>query len=765
MIAEAPGASEVAQGRGLVGRAGKLLWRMGSGTLGFGREDFSCTNAIKCQPPNNDFDLAGGRAIKACRPALMHEIEKAQPSIILAIGDKALKALEIPGKISLLQGHAMKWHGYELLPMFHPSYYLHSKEPRVYDAIWDCLERVTGHRKTQRKDVPYEWWSDSGGRIHLLSGTSIVLDVETHVNGELRLIGFVPQRRSSFVAAEGPVQQVPFNGPLSTHDFTPVSCIIGHHVRSDYRKLREVGGISESWPGVLIDTLGIAQLNNENRENFELKSWAVDYGYGTYWREIHKHWNHREGNRKVPQDPPLEALRAYNAIDVALTRDLYHSERKKLDEDPQLARYHDNFFVHALKLCAELEINGIYISPEIKKAAPKLVRRIRYRHRKMEAKVRELGLEPPDKTWKGNYQRELIHEKLGLKAIKLTKTKLPSVDRDSLIELAKQDQTGIIQRYVELSSLGKQEEILQQLLDVAGGYAHPSFNLGGRGSKTMVEDTQGGRGSPVTGRLSANSPNSQQMPKWIRVYFTSRYTGGEILAADAKQIEIRVAYCYSGDPAFLVPDVHTQTQEVMNTMGIRKVLKSGRSVKRVFSRDEGKTGNFAVIYGAEVGRLMEAFGLTEDEAIQLRAGLREKYAIHFEWYEDLVRQVKRDGQVRSLTGRIRRLPLARGGKGQGHALKQATNFPIQNMASDMNILCALHLGARGPGWKMWNLVHDEIDIDCASHMVAKRLATRIKQYWQRDLARDVKHAFGYDLPCEFQVEVSTGSNWKDLTEL
>ncbi|WP_226818294.1 uracil-DNA glycosylase [Acidithiobacillus montserratensis] len=87
VIGEAPGADEDREGKGFVGRSGKLLQNL-LGQHGFVRgRDYGCANVVRCRP-------AGNRPPSAaetwdCLPYLAQTIATSCPCVILCVGRSA----------------------------------------------------------------------------------------------------------------------------------------------------------------------------------------------------------------------------------------------------------------------------------------------------------------------------------------------------------------------------------------------------------------------------------------------------------------------------------------------------------------------------------------------------------------------------------------------------------------------------------------------------------------------------------------------------
>ena len=739
LIGEAPGAEEVAQGAPFVGKAGQYLWLILEG-LNISRDDVSLTNILKCQPPGNDFDLAGARGTKACFPAFSFDLNRARPPFIITLGARATKALIRPLKkmaISQLRGHSFvsflpELQGIPIHPTYHPSYLNYAKSDEdILDAMIQDFARAFGKTLALHKRVPFIL-TDKGSSPR---PRTLVLDTESVLDEPDQV------RCTGYASLEGKISITASKPPL------PTERLICHFARHDFTTLRRLGSIPQDWDGEIEDTILLCQMLDENRDDYSLKSFAAEFGYDFYWREVHGAWEKKE-------EPPVEILHPYCATDVALTRDLYLARRKELTKHPAIERNY-NFLTKQIRLLSEVELNGIAIRSD----AGKALRSFRGRIQKREAWIRNTHQFERGTNVNGRLLKlDLLFNRLKLPIEKrTTKRRDPKLDKEVLRKLAQVNPTA--RRYAQLSALMAQEKDLKKLAQASGALLHPRFNLGGRGQKNVNEQA-----GPVTGRLSSQEPNMQNVPEWARVYVVSRFKDGKILKVDAKQIEIKAAYQYSRDPALIAGDVHQETADLMTSLGLLlEVPTKAKLKRRVFSRQEGKTGNFAVIYHADEPRLMDEFKIPYDAARELRYALREHFHIHFAFLEDLIRKGKQTGQVESLTGHVRRLPLVK--YGDKHATNQLVNFPIQNLANHLNLCAAAHFGPWPKGALLVNLVHDENVYDCVSEDAAQSLAEKIEAYWKKKLASDVRKYFGFELAAEFSVEIGIGSNWAETEEI
>jgi uracil-DNA glycosylase len=122
-IGEAPGFHEDRQGEPFVGAAGQLLTRM-LGEIGLRREDVYIANVLRCRPPGNRDPLPD--EIEACTPWLAETISIVQPTVIVTLGNFAMKfVLNTQRGITSMRGGVYGWHGRRVIPTFHPAAILH----------------------------------------------------------------------------------------------------------------------------------------------------------------------------------------------------------------------------------------------------------------------------------------------------------------------------------------------------------------------------------------------------------------------------------------------------------------------------------------------------------------------------------------------------------------------------------------------------------------------------------------------------------------
>jgi DNA polymerase len=117
LIGEAPGSQEIKQGKPFVGPAGKWLDKILKKNK-IDRKKLYITNLVKTKLPGNR--KPNEREIKKWLPALMREIKKVNPRVIVLLGDTATQAL-LGREIKHVRGKFIRIGRIVHLPTYHPS--------------------------------------------------------------------------------------------------------------------------------------------------------------------------------------------------------------------------------------------------------------------------------------------------------------------------------------------------------------------------------------------------------------------------------------------------------------------------------------------------------------------------------------------------------------------------------------------------------------------------------------------------------------------
>jgi DNA polymerase I len=297
---------------------------------------------------------------------------------------------------------------------------------------------------------------------------------------------------------------------------------------------------------------------------------------------------------------------------------------------------------------------------------------------------------------------EILFNKLGLPVKKKTATGAPSTDEEVLAELAADyPLPAKILEHRSFSKLkGTYTDKLPLMVNAETGRVHTSY----------------AQAVAVTGRLSSNDPNLQNIPirtpegRRIREAFIAP-PGHVIASADYSQIELRIMAHISGDEGLTNAfaqglDVHRATaSEVFNAP-----LDAVSSEQRRYA----KTINFGLIYG------MGAFGLSQALGIEQKAAKDyiERYFARFAGVKRYMDETKasaaQKGYVETWFGRRIYLPEIKGGSGprRAGAERQAINAPMQGTAADLIKLAMIAVQSaidrERKATKVIMQVHDEL---------------------------------------------------------
>jgi DNA polymerase-1 len=224
----------------------------------------------------------------------------------------------------------------------------------------------------------------------------------------------------------------------------------------------------------------------------------------------------------------------------------------------------------------------------------------------------------------------------------------------------------------------------------------------------------------VTGRLSSNNPNLQNIPvrtdrgKEIRKAFIPRDKDHVLVSADYSQIELRIVAAISGDEnmceAFRTgKDIHTATAAKVFNVAEAEVTKE--------MRYKAKSVNFGIIYGQGAFGLAENLGIPRAEAKDIIDNYKKQFPNIQKYMDDTINFAKETGYVETLMGRKRWLKDINSANFtvRGFAERNAINSPIQGTAADMIKLAMIkvHEAFKIHNFrsKMLLQVHDELVFD------------------------------------------------------
>jgi len=337
---------------------------------------------------------------------------------------------------------------------------------------------------------------------------------------------------------------------------------------------------------------------------------------------------------------------------------------------------------------------------------------------------------------------EIFFDKLGMPVIKKTPSGARSTDEEVLEKLA--EDYPLPAKLLEHRSLSKLKgtytDKLAQLALPRTGRVHTHY----------------AQAVAVTGRLSSNDPNLQNIPirtvegRRVREAFVAP-AGSVIASADYSQIELRIMAHISGDEALLRAfteglDVHRATAAEVFGVALDQVSSEQRRYAKVI--------NFGLIYG------MSSFGLARNLGIETKAAAAyiDKYFQRYPGVKNYMDQTVVFAQekryVETVFGRRLYLPEINGGNGprKKAAERQAINAPMQGTAADLIKLSMNKvqqvLDEEKRATKMIMQVHDELVFEVPEAEVD----------WVRSEIPRLMAGVA-DLKVPLLAEIGVGPNW------
>jgi DNA polymerase-1 len=449
-----------------------------------------------------------------------------------------------------------------------------------------------------------------------------------------------------------------------------------------------------------------------------------------------------KGKKQITMDQvAIESVAPYAAADAETTLRLMPLLQKEL-ERVNGVKILDEIDMPLTEVLAEMEMTGALIdtkffaelSKELEKRLAEIEKEI-YGHAGKAFNINSpqqlsdilfnhLRLEPPDKSRK-------------------TATGFYSTSAD-VLELLR-DKHPILTWILEQRELSKLKstyvDALPAAINPATGRVHTSYSQIGA----------------VTGRLSSNNPNLQNIP--IRTESGRRVRNGFIadqgnllLSVDYSQIELRIVADMAKDEAMLKAfrageDIHATTAAAIYGIELDKVTND--------MRRHAKAINFGLIYG------MSAFGLTRTTDLTLAESedFVKAYFVKFpgvkSYLDGIRRQAAEIGYVETLLGRRRYFPALQAKVNvqlKNREEREAINAPIQGTAADIMKLAMLKIPAAlkkaGLKGKMLLQVHDELVLECPKDEVQK--TAKVVQ-------ETMSNAFAMSIPLE--TEAKAGVSW------
>jgi len=485
-----------------------------------------------------------------------------------------------------------------------------------------------------------------------------------------------------------------------------------------------------------------------------LMSYALDNGLTRHGMDdlAYRHLNHTtvkfkdlvgSGKKQITFDfVPLDNATKYAAEDALITLKLYYQLKPRLVSEKATGVY-EKIDRPLISVLSTMEKLGIKVDLSYLK---KLSEQFNADASKIKNEVfkitgKEFNIGSPKQLG------EILFIEMKIKGGKKTKTGTYSTDSGILEDLALQGHTiaKLVLDWREVSKLrSTYTDALQAQIDSKTKRVHTSYALA----------------TTLTGRLSSNDPNLQNIPirtekgKQIRNAFIPE-KNYKLVSLDYSQIELRLAAEISKDKNFINAfinneDVHSSTaKEIFNISD--KELSTDH-------RRKAKAINFGILYGISPYGLAKQLSISNSEA----KNYIENYFIRFPKIKDYMNMqiayAKTNNYVETMFGRRCNI------KGindknfavRGFAERQSINAPIQGTAADIIKLSMIEIHKRildsKLNAKMLLQVHDELIFEIKPNYIEESVGI-IKKIMEEN------HLKYKDFKVPLTVDYGVGNTW------
>lgn len=743
--------------------------------VGFEAGDFGWINVIKQEPPEGKNITK--TMIKAARERVVELVEKRDPEFIVLLGNTPCQALLEQTGIRKLRGKPIAHNNRVVIPIYHPHMAL--ADDKWLDVIAGDLKRLKECVKfggiPEERALDYtivDTWDKVKLMLKDLKGT-VSIDLETS-----RLYPFYTELDELIETGRASVDAIKDHKATHGSNNLPrvVAMQFGCRKRQWVVPMETAGIWSRERLEKIVKLVSIRLRDCKTvfhngkfdclwmRVRFGVK-WRVDFDtllahYILDENDLHglkylaqkflgaPDWD-VDGQEKTSWS---KTNAKYAAHDVFYTRKLYYHLKEMLDEDHDVKQVFDLILMPCVKLFIEAEFNGVQINLEKMDDAETFLREELATATsnldvwaKKAVKVDVKGANKGKINWGSADQLgDLLFNVLKIKPIEKTKKGKNSVSESVLLRIDHPMVGDLLRFRAAQKQLSGFIEGWRPYIDL-NGRLHPVFKLHGT----------------VTGRLSCERPNLQQVPRDPRIRsLITAPEGWTLVEMDLSQIELRIAAELAGEHNLLSVfnsggDPHWQTaiREIERGAGYRKEVKKtaktlaekegrnyvdmsyseaieyilskgGKACEEILDlwkevRKKAKAINFGYLYGMWwkkfkiYARDNYGVNVTDEEAQASREAFFELYPKFPDWHDKQRRFAQVNGYVRSLSGRKRRLPAAMAGRDtpeRREAQRQAINSPVQSFANELNLMAALQM-RKEFNWNWFRIcgtVHDAI---------------------------------------------------------
>ena len=437
----------------------------------------------------------------------------------------------------------------------------------------------------------------------------------------------------------------------------------------------------------------------------------------------------------------VEKTTQYAAEDADITLQLHEKLWPELEKDQELTKLFTDIEMPLAIVLAEMERTGVLVdAKQLNDYSYELAKQLM----EIEAQLQSLAGEKFNPASPKQIQA-ILFDKHNLPVLKKTPKGDPSTSEEVLSELANEyELPRMILFYRGLAKLkNTYTDKLPLMISPIDHRIHTNYNQIGT----------------ITGRLSSNDPNLQNIPvrneegRRIRQAFIAP-KGCKIISADYSQIELRIMAHLSQDESLLNAFAHDKD---IHRVTAGEILGKAESEVTNEERRRAKAVNFGLIYGMSAFGLSKQINIPRKEAQFYIDRYFERYPGVQQYMEQTRQLAAEQGYVETLSGRRLYLPKIRSTNGieKRGAERAAINAPMQGTAADIIKTAMIKMSEwiknqSADNIKMVMQVHDELVFEVKDAFV-EQYCTEIKKIMENC----------YQLSVPLKVDVGIGNNWDE----
>jgi len=533
------------------------------------------THAINCRYKKSK---SPEKMVDCCHPYVESTIKDLKPKLIIAFGGEASRSV-LKNRFS--DCSASRWRGIPLFVPEYNAYLMVTFDPGKFDDSQDgstyeeVIKRdVLDGLKLLKKKPPVqeepniEKITDFKELCNTLryirdNAEIITIDYETTglkpnnaghriaansftfvVDGEVRTTSYPIEYKGWFTKK----QQEKIKS-LTAEILKTQTPKVGHHLKfEEIWGHKVLGTATRNW---IWCTMYTAHIIDERPKYCSLKTQAFIYFQAPPYEEELKQYltggDGGNGFNKVDKAPLMKLLH-YNGLDTYYTYNLYLKQKKIIEKTPSLYPINQMFLEGAL-LFADMEKVGFgvvkdYFIEKDKELDRLIAKKIKKILNTEEAHLFRKKLKKAFRMNSDDDLYKMIYGVLDSSIAKKTKTGKGSTDAEVLMGLEKEGSEWAKEYLAYTKLCTAKDTFFSQMLRESDefGKIHPFYHLF----------------TTRTGRSSSTSPNFQNIPKrdkfikeLIRRGIKAPFKGHRMCEADYGSLEVRIAACYTKDPALI----------------------------------------------------------------------------------------------------------------------------------------------------------------------------------------------------------------------